>query len=228
MTTSNNTTWELDRDEIIESAFAKLGLPGEGNTLSTAQYTRATVVLNSVIALMVTDGMPLWKRTTQVFAPSTVSQVYTLNAAVKIAQVVLKDINGTQYDLMEKSLYDFNRLPSASIGTPVHYTFQPTISSGTLQIWPLLSDTSTVATKTIAVVYQKKYDGFFASGETPDFPSYWIQPLIYKLAGALAPEYGLPLNDRQLLKAETKEMVDAASGYGDEDGSLYIMPDRTE
>lgn len=228
MTTSNNTTWELDRDEIIESAFAKLGLPGEGNTLSTAQYTRATVVLNSVIALMVTDGMPLWKRTTQVFAPSTVSQVYTLNAAVKVAQVVLKDINGTQYDLMEKSLYDFNRLPSASIGTPVHYTFQPTISSGTLQIWPLLSDTSTVATKTIAVVYQKKYDGFFASGETPDFPSYWIQPLIYKLAGALAPEYGLPLNDRQLLKAETKEMVDAASGYGDEDGSLYIMPDRTE
>lgn len=228
MTTSNNTTWELDRDEIIESAFAKLGLPGEGNTLSTAQYTRATVVLNSVIALMVTDGMPLWKRTTQVFVPSTVSQVYTLNAAVKIAQVVLKDVNGTQYDLMEKSLYDFNRLPSASIGTPVHYTFQPTISSGTLQIWPLLSDTSTVATKTIAVVYQKKYDGFFASGETPDFPSYWIQPLIYKLAGALAPEYGLPLNDRQLLKAETKEMVDAASGYGDEDGSLYIMPDRTE
>lgn len=228
MTTSNNTTWELDRDEIIESAFAKLGLPGEGNTLSTAQYTRATVVLNSVIALMVTDGMPLWKRTTQVFVPSTVSQVYTLNAAVKIAQVVLKDTNGTQYDLMEKSLYDFNRLPSASIGTPVHYTFQPTISSGTLQIWPLLSDTSTVATKTIAVVYQKKYDGFFASGETPDFPSYWIQPLIYKLAGALAPEYGLPLNDRQLLKAETKEMVDAASGYGDEDGSLYIMPDRTE
>ena len=227
MTTSNNTTWELTRDEIITSAYAKLGIPGEDNSLSTVQITRGAQELNANIAWMVTQGMPLWKRTSQNFALSTTSQIYTLASAVKLTQVVLLDNNaGSQYDLIEKSLYDFNRLPNSSIGTPVHYTFQPTISSGTLSIWPYTSDTTSVANKTIRAVYQKKFDGFFAAGETPDFPSYWIQPLVYKLALTLAPEYGLPLNDRQQLKAELKDMTDAANGYGDEDGSLYIQPDR--
>lgn len=227
MSTSGNTSWELTRDEIITSAYAKIGIPGEDNSLSTVQITRGAQELNANIAWMVTQGMPLWKRTSQNFTPSVTTQVYTLTAAVKLTQVVLLDNNaGSQYDLIEKSLYDFNRLPSSSIGTPVHYTYQPTIGSGTLSIWPYTSDTTSVANKTIRAVYQKKFDGFFAAGETPDFPSYWIQPLVYKLALTLAPEYGLPLNDRQQLKAELKDMMDAANGYGDEDGSFYIQPDR--
>jgi hypothetical protein len=227
LTTSNNTSWELTRDEIITSAYAKIGIPGEDNAVSAVQITRGAQELNAIIAWMVTMGMPLWKRTSQNFTPSVTSQIYVPTAAVKVVQVVLLDNNnGSQYDLIEKSLYDFNRLPSASIGTPVHYTFQPTLGSGTVSIWPYTSDTTTVSAKTIQVVYQKKFDGFFNSTETPDFPSYWIQPLTYKLALTLAPEYGLPLNDRQQLKAEFKDMVDGANGYGDEDGSLYIQPDR--
>lgn len=225
MTTSNNQSWELTRDGIIESAFAKIGLPGEDNTLSVAQYSRGASVLNEVIALMVTGGMPLWKRTTQVFTPSITSQVYTPVSCLKVAQVILKSNNGSQYDLIEKSLYDFNRLPSNTPGVPVHYTVQPTISSSTVSIWPLVSDSTTVTTKTIEVVYQKKYDGFFNSSETPDFPSYWIEPLVYKLALSLAPEYGLPANDRQLLKSDLNDMLDMANGYGDEDGSIYLAPD---
>lgn len=226
MTTSNNTTWELTGDEIITAAFRKLGLPGEDNVLSTVNITVGRQALNAVITLLQAEGMPLWKRTSQTFAPSATSQIYTVAAGVKLTQLVLKDnTGGSQYDLIEKSLYDFNRLPSSSIGTPVHYTYQPTLGSGTISIWPYTSDTTTVANKSIVAVYQKKFDGFFNSGETPDFPSYWTQPIIYKLAMALAPEYGLPLQDRQTLAAETKAMVDSANGYGDEDGSLYIQPD---
>jgi hypothetical protein len=227
MSTSGNTSWELTRDEIITSAYAKIGIPGEDNTVSAVQITRGAQELNACIAWMVTKGMPLWKRTSQNFTLSATSQIYTLTAAVKLTQVVLLDNNnGSQYDLIEKSRYDFNRLPSASIGTPVHYTFQPTIASGTLSIWPYTSDTGSISAKTIQAIYQKKFDGFFAAGETPDFPSYWIQPITYKLALTLAPEYGLPLNDRQQLKTELKDMMDGADGYGDEDGSLYIQPDR--
>jgi len=226
MATSGNTSWELTRDEIVEMAYAKLGIPGEDNSLSAIQITKGVQALNAVIALLQTEGMPLWKRTTQVFAPSVTSQIYTLAAGVKLTQLVLKDnTGGSQYDLIEKSLYDFNRLPSASIGTPVHYTYQPTLGTGTLSIWPYTSDTSTVANKSIMAIYQKKFDGFFASGETPDFPSYWILPIVYKTALVLAPDTGLPLNDRQQLKAELKDMIDMANGYGDEDGSLYIQPD---
>lgn len=226
MSTSGYTSWELNRNELITRAYAKIGIPGEDNSLSTQQISDGAEAANAVISLAVADGMPLWKRTTTTLTPSTTSQVYTITDAVKIAQVVLRDSGGTQYDLMEKSLYDFNRLPYGTSGTPVHYTFQPTIAGGTLSIWPTLSDSSTVTTKTIRVIYQKKFDGFTGASETLDMPSYWTLPIIYKMAVLLAPEHGVPLNDRNVLRAEAKEYWDVAKGYGDEDGSLYINPSR--
>lgn len=226
MATSGNTAWELNRDDIIAAAYRKIGIPGEDNTLSAIQIEDGAEALNSVIALAVTDGMPLWKRTTETLTPSTTSQIYTLSNAIKVAQVSLQDSGGTKYDLISKSLYDFNRLPINSIGVPVHWTFQPSIQGGTLSIWPLTSDASTVSTKTIKVVYQKEFDGFTNSTETMDFPAYWSLAIIYRLAVILAPEHGVPIADRQILEKEAGMYWGQASSYSDEDGSLLIQPER--
>lgn len=226
MTTSGSTSWELTRDQIIERAYAKLGIPGEGNTLSATQVTDGAIALNSVIALAVTDGMPLWKRTTDSLTPSASSQVYTLSDAIKVVAVFVRDTDGIQYEIKEKSLYDFLNLPRSNNGVPVHWTFQPSIQGGTISFWPLTSDSSTIARKTLQVIYQKEFDSFTASGETPDFPAYWIPALIYKTAVMLAPEVGLPLQDRMELKQQAKEYWDMASDQGDEEGSFYIQPER--
>jgi len=223
MTTSNNTTWDQSRNQIIESALRKLGILQEGQVVSTSEYTVGTQALNAVVMLLATKGMPLWKRT-QVIITLTSTKTYTISNAIKLAQVTLVDIGGTQYDLIEKSLYDYNRLPNNSTGVPVHYTYQPKIQDGTLNIWPL-PDAGSITTKTLKVTYQKEFDGFFNSTETPDFPSYWIQPIIYRLAATLAPEYGVPLQDRQLLLKEAEMYETMAEGYGDEDGSVYFQPD---
>jgi hypothetical protein len=223
MATSNNTSWDQTRNELIATALRKLGVIQEGQTPSTEQYTNGEQALNGVVTLLSTVGMPLWKR---ISLPVTLTstQTYTIPSALKIAQVVLVDTGGTQYDLIEKSLYDFNRLPTNNTGVPVHYTFQPKIQDGTLKIWPL-PDAGTLTTKSLTVVYQKEFDGFFASGETPDFPSYWMFAIIYNLAVALAPEYGVPIQDRQILMKEAEKYQAMAEGYGDEDGSLYFQPD---
>lgn len=226
MTTSADTSWELTRNQLIEAAYRKLGVPGEDNTLSTAQYTDGAQALNSVVALLNADGMPLWKRTTSTQTPSASSQVYTLSTAIKIAQVSLYDTtSGVRYDILQKSLYDFNRLPQSSIGVPVNYTWQPAIQGGTVSIWPLTSDTGTIANKTIKIVYQKEFDGFTASGETLDFPQHWHQAIIYMLAVSLAPEVGFGLQDRQALAQEAAVYKKIASDYGDEDGSLMFQPE---
>ena len=91
-------------------------------------------------------------------------------------------------------------------------------------MWPT-PDTTTAADYSRTAVYQKKFDGMFSATDTIDFPSYWTQGIIYKLAYALAPEVGLPLQDRTLLKAEADEAIAAASDYGDEDGSFFVQPD---
>lgn len=227
MATSGNTSFELTRDQIITRAYAKIGIPGEGNTLSASQISDGAECLNTVIALAVTDGMPLWKRVTQTVTPSATNQNYTVANAVKVAQVVLRDtLGGTQYELQNKSLYDFNSLPALSVGVPVHWRYQPALEGGVVSIWPPTSDATTVTSKVIDIVYQKEFDGFTASGETPDFPAYWTAALIYRTAVMLAPENGVPLQDRQDLKQEAAGYWKAASDYGDEDGSFNIQPDK--
>jgi hypothetical protein len=211
----------------VNAAYRKLGYIPEGESLSATALAQGVEALNAIITYLQTKGMPLWKRTTSTVTPSASSQVYTLTAGVKVAQVVINITNGARWALQQKSLYDFNSLPQdAAAGVPVHYTVQPTIASTVVSIWPLTSDTSTIANATIDIVYQKKFDGMIAAGDTLDFPSYWTQGIIFKLASALAPEAGLPTQDRTLLKAEADEAIDAAADYGDEDGSLFIQPNH--
>jgi hypothetical protein len=226
MATSGSTSWDLTRNQLIERAYAKLGIPGEGNSLTAAQITDGEIALNSVIALAITDGMPLWKRETVSLTPSTTSQVYTLANAIKVAAVYVRDSDGIQYEIKEKSLYDFLNLPRSNNGVPVHWTFQPSIQGGTISFWPLTSDSVTVSRKTLQIIYQREFDSFTASGETAEFPSYWIPGIIYKTAVMLAPEVGLPLQDRMDLKQQAKEYWDMASDQGDEEGSFFIQPER--
>ena len=227
MTTSSVTSWELNRNQLVESAYRKIGLPGEGNTLSAIQYTDGTEALNGVIALAVTNGMPLWKRITSIVATNATSQVYTLSNAVKVMAVFLADSGGVKYELGNKSLYDFNRLPTNASGVPVHWTWAPSIEGGTVSIWPLTADSSTVSTKTLHIIYQKEFDGFTTTTtHTADFPAYWTLALVYKTALLLAPENGVPLEDRKLLLAEANNYWKEASDYGDEDGSFFIIPER--
>lgn len=64
-------------------------------------------------------------------------------------------------------------------------------------------------------------------GDNLDFPAYWTEAVIYGLTYRLAPEYGVPLQDRQTLAAEAKRFLDEALEYSTEDSSLFIQPDWT-
>lgn len=226
MATSGNTSWELTRNQIIEAAMRKIGALAKGQSADTDDLTNGAQALNSVMALLETDGMPLWKRTTLPVALVASTNSYTLANVVKLAQVVLVNSTGdVRYPIIEKSYYDFNMLPSTEGGCPVNYYFQPRIQDGTLVIWPTPA-AADVTQYSLEAVIQKEFDGFFAAGETPDFPPYWTDALIYHLAVRLAPEHGVPLQDRQLLLKEAQMYTDMASDYGDEDGSIYFMVDR--
>lgn len=225
MPSSGVQTWELTVGQMVARAYAKIGIPGEGNTLSATQITDGITALNMAIQLAVVGGMPIWKRTTLEVNPSVTSQSYTVTAASKITAVYLEDAGGgTQYELQHKSLYDFMRLPTDSIGVPVHWTFSQQIQGYTVSIWPPTSDATTVTEKDIQIVYQKEFDSATAEGETLDFPAYWQTALTYRTALVLAPEYGVPLADRQQLGKDAEFFWTEAKGYDDEDGSLYLQP----
>jgi hypothetical protein len=226
MPTSGNTSWELSSQELIEASMRKLGALADGQAATTNQLTIGRQALNSVIATFTVDGMPLWKRDTVVIPLVAGTKTYTLTSAVKLAQVIIRyNTSGTQYPLVPKSYYDFNTLPVTTTGIPVHYYFQPKIQDATIVIWPT-PDATTVANYTVSAIVQDEFDGIFSNSDTLDFPPYWTDALIYTLAVRLAPEYGLPLPDRQALMVEAKMYKEAANGYADEDGSFFIQPSR--
>ncbi len=226
MTTSANTSYESNRDSIIKAALRKCGVLAKGETPSTEDITDCASALNNIVVRFATLGMPLWKRTELPVTLVLNTQTYTVANSLKAPQVILRDLNGgTQYELIPKSRYDYNKLPSNTTGTPVHFTFNPSLENGTLTIWPK-PDAGAVANKALTVVYQKEFDGFFSATDTPDFPSYWTDALIYELAVNIAPEYGVPLPDRQALKQEAAVYLQQAQGYGDEEDSLFVTPDR--
>lgn len=224
MTVSSVVSWELTRDDIIKGALRKCGVLAKGQTPSTEDYSDCAVALNALIQTLSTEGMPLWKRTTSTITLVAGTQTYSVSNVWQIAQVVLDDTSGTQIEVTQKSLYDFNRLPDTTTGSPVHYSYTPGLENGTLSLWPI-PDTGATS-KTLKVVYQKEFFSFNASTDTPDFPVYWTEALIYGLAHRIAPEYGVPLQDRQMLEVAFEKTKAAAEGYGDEGGSLFLMPDR--
>ena len=224
MTVSAVTNWELQRNEIIQAALRKCGVLAQGQTPSTEDYTNGTQALNALIQTLSTEGMQLWKRTTTDITPVDGTSSYTVSNVWQLAQVLLVDSGGTVIELDQKSKYDLNRLPT-STGNPVAYAYTPALENGTLTVWPT-PDSTTASTKTIRVVYQKELFTFNVSTDTPDFPAYWTEALIYGLAHRLAPEYGVPLQDRQLLREDFMRTKEAAEGYGDEGGSWYFVPER--
>ncbi len=227
MATSGSTTWELTRDNIISAALRKIGVLGKGESPDSTDLSNAQMALNGIISRYNTLGMPLWKRTEKTITITAANTSYPLTGTLKLTELYLRSTSGTtQYRLERKSLYDLRDMPHSTTGVPVCWAFTPNrTEGGTLVIWP--EPTSSEATNyTLRAVVQDELDTFTAATETPDFPAYWTDALVYELASNLAPEYGVPLNDRSMLQKQALQFLGQAQSYGDEDGSITFTPER--
>lgn len=235
MATSGSTTGQLTRNQIIEAAMRKIQALAKGQTPDSEDYTNAQVALNSLIPQYQTLGMHLWKRK-EYTLPLTASQSsYTIGIAqtidtvfpLKLKQVILVNTNSdSQIDVGILSVYNYNLLPiSQDSGPPVNVTYQPFVNYGVLKVWPT-PDTTTVANYTLKLVYEAPIEKFTASTENPDFPQEWELPLIYGLAMLLAPEFGLPIEDRRELEKQHEKYLQTALEFGAENASMFFQPDN--
>jgi hypothetical protein len=233
MTISGITTYELSRNQIIEAALRKVGALAIGQTPTSEAYTNAQIALNAQIAAFQTFGMSVWKRTTYAITPvldgrdNEIGQGKTtdIDFPLRIEHAyMLNTSSGTRSDMTPLGRQRFDQLTSESTGKPVHYHYLPKINFGVLSVWPA-PDADTVSNYTINIHYRAPFSGFTSADETADFPQEWQNPLIYGLAVSLAPEYGLPLNDRKLLMDEFNMWLGLASGVTEQDESVFFQVD---
>ena len=229
MTTSNTYSFQMTRDELITASLRKLGVLAEGQTPTAQNLSDGQVALNGAIAQLRAKGLPLWARSEYTWTPTTstytigVGQTLNTPFPVKMLQAFRTE-NNAKIPMELTARQDFNILPTTtSANSPLKLNYQPFVNTGTITLWPIPDNTNTA---TVTIVYQRPFQYFTASTETADFPEEWQLPLIYTTAVLLAPEWGIPLQDRQLLKNEAMEYVMMAEQVGGEDASFYLAPER--
>ena len=231
MSTSGTTTWKLNRDQIISAALRKLGVLSGGSSPETYQITDATQALNALVKSLQTDGMPLWAIKSFTFTtvqgdpdyPIGPGQLYDAAKPMKVLQAWRnQSSNYSNVPMNIYTNYNYDLLPlTISSGTPVNLYYQPMREYGMINLWPKPSDSATQ----ITIRYQAPFEDLTSATDDLDFPSEWSEAVIYLLASRLAPEYGIPLQDRQLLKKEADELHATAMMFGTEEGSFFFQPD---
>lgn len=237
MTISGDASWNMTRDQIVNAAFRKIGVAVDGATATPTQLQNAYEALNNIVFSLYAQGMPVWAMTTTFFTPVLGQIAYpvglgigtgnlNIQAPLKITQAFSRDnISNTDIPMNIYTQYNYNLLSTKiNQGYPVHLWYQPLNQAGTITIWPA-PDQYTAANRVIYFVYQRAFDQFDASTDTPDFPQVWLEPLIYSLAHRLGPEFGIPLSEQDKLNETANALIQNALSFGTEEGSFFIQPD---
>lgn len=237
MATSGIYAFQLTRDEIINAAYRKLVVIGEGQVANATQLINGGQALNAITATFQGLGMALWARKELPITMVIGQRDYTIGIGRAIAQPFPLHIydailnippSFSQIDVNMLSRADFNLLPStvttSTGGNPVNATYQPFVNYGVFSVWPT-PNSSMIAGTTVAITYQAPFEYFIAGTDTSSFPQEWANPLIYALASSLAPENGVPLMDRQFLAKEALDHLTNVLLTGAEDGSIYFGKD---
>lgn len=235
MTTSGSTDFSVDRDKLITGALRLLGVVAQGESPNTTQITEASEALNMMVKAWEADGMPLWAlKTTQVpltagAASYTIGLGQTVNTAKPLKIIQCWNRNSTSnvdipVRIITKQEYNILGNKTTS-GNPIQIYYEPQIDSGTLYTFPV-ADTSSESQNSLYIVYQRPFEDFDASTDTPDFPQEWYEAIKYGLAVRLAPEYGLDSESRKFLLQEYATVKATAMSFGTEEGSLYFQVER--
>lgn len=234
MATSGSTNFSVNRDELIRSAFEKIGMALEGEALEAEDINVASRHLNMQIKAMQAHGLQIWKRKSQSITLVANQASYTLGPSGNVSMVrplrILscdrKNSSNTTTSLNKLSLSDYEDLPNKEqTGLPVNYFYDPTLTNGTLKVW-LVPGTAEAAEYTLEVVYSAPIEDMDSSTDDFDFPQEWYEAIMLGLAYRLSSLYGLELNERQILRQDAREALDLALSFDIEYTSIYFQPDN--
>lgn len=171
----------------------------------------ATITLTAVLDDDVAVDAHVYTYTTKLQRPLRVMDTY-LHSATNDTDIQVQVVAKLDYDLLGRKTQE---------GIIYQFTYDPQLSNGVGYFAPRFEDGDRVLT----IIFQRPFEDFDSSTDTPDFPQEWYDYLTLATAVRLAPTYGLPVQDRQALRAEAGEALALVLGNEPEEGSLRIYPE---
>ena len=170
-----------------------------------------TVTLTAAITENCDSGAWVYVYQTKLQRPVRVVEAYVHNQSSGADR---------QIEVVAKSIYDlYGYKPGES--SPILCAYDPQLDNGIFYYAPRFED----GEELITIIFQRPFEDFDATGDTPDFPQEGYDALMMALAVRVAPAGGLPVQDRALLKAEAKEAFDLFTQNEPEEGSYQMQPE---
>ena len=230
------TTYSVTRDQVITAAFRKLGMVEPGGSLDPNLVSDASVILNLMIKMWAVDGLKLWtidelvlplvaSKTSYIIGPG--GDLNT-NKPLKLIQAWLRNTVVTpQIDtpMQILSKQEYNILGSkASTGTANSVFLDPRVTTSILYAY-LTQETYTATTYQMHLVVQRMMSDLLLGTDIPDFPTEWMQALVWGLADQLAIENSVPANHRSEIAARALAYKEQMSSFDVEYASTFFTPD---
>jgi len=124
---------------------------------------------------------------------------YTTKAGrpTKIIHALRRDKNDLDTEVSIIGEKDYRQQSNkGSAGPPVEIWYQPTLTTGTLYVWPVDGGANFDKLILSAQYYP---DDFDAASDNPEFPIEWGNTLVWNLAAEIASEHGVPEKEQAKL-----------------------------
>jgi len=206
--------WYRTRNDIVEMALRKIGMLAEGESPSGKKLDNAVQNLNMLTKTLQAKNLFLWNLTEPTAAPTmvatTASYSITDHDVIGVHAAWLRTAAGDDSHRLTVRPYDWwlAQNQKASAGTPTDIVLSYNVTTPTIILHPV-PDAGAVANFTLYTVLVKKLRDWDNANDT-NFPNWWVEALVWMLASALAPEYGIDVARQNALAARAQEALGSA------------------
>ena len=179
-------------------------------TISTIPDSES-VTIASGLASAAASGKKVYAYTTKAGRPQKIVYAYRRDKNDIDSEVSI--IGEAEY--MRQSNKD-------SSGPPVEIWYQPTLTTGTLYVWPVDGGANW---DKLMLSCQFMPDDFDTQADNPQFPIEFGNALVWSLAAELASEYGIPGPEQRRLWEVAEFKLSELLAYDTEDASVIITLD---
>lgn len=192
-----------------------IGIKLNDNTIhwdTIASVDSATqVTITNGLASAAASGKKVYAYTTQVGRPQKIVYAYRRDKNNIDSEVAI--VGEKEYMLQSNK---------GSDGPPVEIWYQPTLTTGTLYVWPVDGGSSW---DRLVMSCQFLPDDFDAAADNPEFPIEWGNVLVWGLAAELASEYGIPERDQAKLWKVSEFKLNELLAYDVENSDVQFGMD---
>ena len=187
----------LDRDELIDESFKKIGALADGQNISAEQLDTANKKLNLIIKSWEATGAHLWTYVTDSVATvaSTASYLVPTTNGPHFVDRAYIVVNSTERRLERLSISQYADIyDKAAQGEPC--AFYHNVAEAKVYFWPTPN-----AIWTVKLFGYRRLKDWESASSTGEFPARWQTALKYALAVELGEDYKIPLKETQYLRS---------------------------